>query len=62
MIGKDVEVNCGNATGFSGEVISLAEDILSLKDRDGRLYYVAISSIIAVSETNSDHTRPGFMG
>lgn len=62
MKGKEVEVSCGNSTGFKGEVVGVDEGVLTLKDRDGKTFFIAIGAIVAVNESNDQHLRPGFLG
>lgn len=61
LIGNNVNANCGNGAGFKGEILGVSDGILSLKDSDGILFYIAVEKIISVCEESETHSRPGFV-
>lgn len=62
LIGKQIDVNCGNSTSFRGDVIEIRSGVLTVKNEDGVLSHIAVDKISAVSEVNDSHNRPGFIG
>lgn len=62
MIGKEIEITCGNSTGFRGEATGLTLGTISLRDKDGKTVHIAVDAVIAVNEVNDEHARPGFVG
>ena len=62
MVGREIDVNCGASQGFRGEVLSVSDGVLSLKDEDGDTVHIAVKKIAAVAEVNDKHHRPGFIG
>lgn len=62
MVGKEVEITCGNSTGFRGEVVGLTPGVISLRDKDGKTVHIAVEAVVAVNEVNHEHIRPGFVG
>lgn len=61
LLGKQVNIGCGNASGFKGEVVSVDQGVLSLKDEDEAVTYIAVDKIVFASEANASHSRPGFV-
>jgi hypothetical protein len=61
MIGKKVDVYCGGASSLRGEVVSVEEGVLEMKDSDEKTCYVAIDKIIVVWEARDDDHRAGFV-
>ncbi|HKP73255.1 MAG TPA: MM0924 family protein [Pyrinomonadaceae bacterium] len=63
MTGKRVDVFCGGASSWRGEIVKVEVGVLHLKDEEGAVCYVAIEKIIAVWESRdaSEH-RAGFIG
>lgn len=60
--GKTVDVACGTASTFSGEVVDTKDGVLVLRDaEDGKLFYIASDKITFVCESHSPSSRPGFI-
>ena len=62
FIGKKIDVVCTGGVAVRGEAIKVTEDILTLKDEEEKVCYVAIDKITVVWETKDKATRPGFTG
>ena len=60
FVGKKIDVVCAGGVAVRGEVVSVAEDILTLKD-DENVCYVAIEKITVVWETKDKSSRTGFI-
>ena len=62
MIGKQLDVFCGNASSLRGKVLKVEGGVLHLRDDEKQVCYVAIDHIVAVWEVREDQqTRPGFV-
>ena len=62
MIGKQLDIYCGGASGLRGKVLKVEGGVLHLRDDAKQTCYVAIDHIIAVWEMREDQqTRPGFV-
>ena len=61
LLGKQVNIGCGNASGFKGEVVSVDQGVVSLKDADDVIAYIAVDKIVFASEAHANHSRPGFV-
>jgi len=61
MAGKTVDVFCGGASSLRGEIVSVEEGVLHLKDADHKMCYVAIDKIIAVWAARDEEHRAGFV-
>ena len=62
FVGKKIDVVCAGGVAVRGEVISLAEDILTLKDDEEKVCYVVIDKITVVREVDDkSHHRKGFV-
>jgi len=62
LVGKKVDVACGETAFIRGEILSVNAGILYLKDEEERPVYVAIDKIAAVWEVKENHHRPGLLG
>ncbi|MCS6874301.1 MAG: hypothetical protein N2Z23_08080 [Pyrinomonadaceae bacterium] len=62
MLGRKVDIACGESTFIRGEIVSIKDGILHLKDEEDRNVYVAVSKIAAVWEIRESHQRPGLVG
>ena len=60
MIGRRVDVFCGGASSLRGEVVKV-EEVLHLKDNDGKMCYVAIDKIVVVWDARDEEHRAGFV-
>jgi hypothetical protein len=62
MIGKRVDVFCGGASSWHGEIVKVEGGVLHLKDAEEAICYVAIEKIIAVWESRDENEhRAGFI-
>lgn len=61
MQGKKIDVNCAANSMFRGEVITVSNGVLTLRDEDEKTVYIAIERIAAVYECGETHSRPGFV-
>lgn len=61
MIGKRVEISGGGSAVYRGEVADVLDGVAHLRDDEGRVIYVAIDKIAAVSEKIDPGSRPGFI-
>ena len=62
LIGKKIDVNCGNAAMFRGENLGYSNGVLALKDDTGKTVYIDGTRIVALSEVTDAASRPGFIG
>lgn len=63
FVNKKIDVVCTGGVAVRGEVVSIAEDILTLKDDEEKVCYVAIDKITVVWETKDKTQRTkGFVG
>lgn len=60
LVGKRIEVNCGNGVALSGDNQGIERGVLKL-ECEGKLIYVDISKIVVVSETSEAGGKPGFI-
>ena len=61
MIGRRVDIFCGGASSLRGEIVKVEEDVLHLKDNDGKMCYVAINKIVVVWDARDEEHRAGFV-
>ncbi len=61
MIGKKIDVYCGGGSSLRGEVITVEEGLLHMKDDDGRMCFVNVDKIHVVWEARDDDHRAGFV-
>ena len=61
LMGKKVDVTCGNNATFRGDVIDVKGGVLYLRDEDDKVAYVATDKIAVVFELDDKPTRPGFV-
>lgn len=59
--GKRVDVNCGAAAVFRGQVEDVDDHILVLKDENDQITNISLRKIIAVTECVEPLSRPGFI-
>jgi hypothetical protein len=59
--GKTVNVACGSANTFTGEIVDIKTGVLVLKDEDNKLFYIASDKITFVCESHLPASRPGFI-
>ena len=62
LTGKKVDVSCGSGAILRGEVVSVSDGVLYLRDEDDRSAYVAVDKIATISECSDSSSRPGFIG
>ena len=61
MVGQEVDVLCTGTSSLRGKVVKVEDDVLHLKDDDGKVCYVAIDKITAVWEKREKDRHPGFV-
>ena len=61
LSGKKVDVNCGSNVMYRGEIVSIEDGILKLKNEDDRDVFIAVDKIAAVTECSDLSSRPGFI-
>lgn len=62
LAGKKLDVVCMGAVTQRGENRSVSDGVLALVDDEGKVVYISVSTIVAVSEVSDTATRPGFIG
>ncbi len=62
FVGKEVEIICGPGLAFKGHLESVQDGVLTLKDSEGKHYYIASEKIVSLSESSHPAVRPGFVG
>jgi uncharacterized protein DUF6897 len=61
MVGRKIDISCGNSASLRGEVIKVEGGVLHLRDEDQHLGYVAIDKIAVVWEARETEHRAGFV-
>jgi hypothetical protein len=61
MIGKRIDVLCGEASSLRGEVLKVEEGVLHLKDSEEKMCFVAIDKIMVVWDARDEEHRAGFV-
>jgi hypothetical protein len=62
MMGKKVDVSCGQGSSVRGEIVDVKGGVLYLRDDDEKVAYVAIEKISIVWEVKKDSdNRAGFL-
>ena len=61
LLGKKIDVACGNNAMFRGDVIDVKGGVLYLRDEEERVAYVAIDKIAVIYECKDHPMRPGFV-
>lgn len=61
LMGKKIDISCGQASTVRGDVIDVKDGVLYLRDEHERVAYVAIEKIAVVWEVKEHQTRPGFV-
>lgn len=61
LTGKTIDISCDNAAVYRGEVVEILSGVVSIRDEDAKVLYVAVSKIIYVCEANAAAVRPGFI-
>jgi len=62
LIGKKVDVGCGNSAVYRGEILKVADGVLHIRDEDEKTAYIAVDKIATVYECSDSASRPGFIG
>ena len=62
LIGRKIDVFCGSTSSLRGNVATVEDGILHLKDDEGEVCYVAVDKIIAVWEKQDKERHTGFLG
>jgi len=61
LMGKRVDISCGNDSIVRGDVVSVTDELLHLRDENERVIYVAINKIAIIWEVKEQSQRPGFV-
>ena len=61
LVGKKIDVNCGTAAMYRGEVIDAENGVLHLRNEDDADVYISIEKIAAMYECKDLPSRPGFI-
>ncbi len=61
LIGSKVDLNCGNGAIYRGEITELKDGVAVICDEEGRVSYLAVDKIAAVTEISDAASRPGFI-
>lgn len=61
LVGRRIDIFCGGASSLRGDVITVEDGVLHLKDDEGHLCYVAIDKIAVVWEARDEGNRAGFI-
>ena len=59
--GKRIDANCGAGANFRGIVETVDDNIVAIRDEEGRITNISIKKIIAVTECVDPIARPGFI-
>lgn len=62
FVGREVEIICGPGLAFKGHIESVNDGVLTLKDSEGKLCFIATDKIVSLSESTHPAVRPGFVG
>ncbi len=62
FVGREVEIICGPGLAFKGHIESVKDGVLTLKDNEGKLYFIVTEKIVSLSESTHPAVRPGFVG
>ena len=61
MIGKKIDVNCGQGVVYRGQLESVAAGIATILTEENGRALIAVEKIVAVFEPNEHSSRPGFI-
>ncbi|MEO7674180.1 MAG: MM0924 family protein [Pyrinomonadaceae bacterium] len=61
LVGKKIDVNCGNAAIYRGEAIDVNNGVLHLRNEDDVIVFISIAKISAMFECKDLPSRPGFI-
>mgnify|MGYP003487841072 FL=1 len=61
LMGKKVDITCGNNATFRGDVIDVKNGVLYLRDEEDKVAYVAIGKIAVIYECKEPAIGPGFI-
>lgn len=62
LVGKKIDVVCMGAVSQRGENHGVSDSVLRIHDDEGKVVYISIGTIVAVSEVSDASSRPGFIG
>lgn len=62
LVDKKLDIVCGPSTSFRGQNLGVKNGVLQLKDDNDRVYFIAVTGIVAYSEVGEHLSRPGFIG
>ncbi len=61
MTGKKIDVNCGTAAMYRGEVVGIKNGVLHLRSEEEADVFLSVDKIASVSECKDLPSRPGFV-
>ena len=61
LMGKKIDISCGQSSTVRGDVVDVKNGVLYLRDENDRVAYVSIDRVAIVWEVQEHHTRPGFV-
>jgi hypothetical protein len=61
LMGKKVDVSCGMSSTVRGDIVSVKDGVLYLRDEEDRVAYVTIEKIAVVWEVKDHEVRTGFV-
>lgn len=61
LMGKKIDVSCGEGASFRGDVVDVKNGILFLRDEE-KVAYIVIDKIAMICEIKEHSSRPGFVG
>lgn len=62
MMGKKIDVSCGEGAIVRGDIVDVKAGVLYLRDENDKVAYVAVDKIAIVWEVKDIESRPGFIG
>lgn len=61
LIGKRADLICGSSVAFRGKLKSVENGLVQIEAENGKIYFVALDRVVAVSEEADAVSRPGFI-
>lgn len=60
-IGKKLDITLEGNIGYKGEITTIENGVVELRDEHGRMNYIAASKVSAFCEIGDQLSRPGFI-
>lgn len=61
LTGKKIALSCGTSNIVRGEVVSVHNGVVHVRDKEDKIAYVALAKIAIVWEVNDTEGRAGFI-